>query len=364
MPLDRVALPSELSLPPAPPDGPWRAEETTPRLMFVSAGSATYDEWLPGHRPVQGALPFAGPLVYGPASGDALLAARYPLKTDEHLLLTLGTRSSPDDAYSWQELEAVSSALPDFGLVEAASGPVAIVAGYRYGLQWTDAKTGKLLERLCSTGKTAQGKCAEDWYLGPVAQLSPGRIWAFHGVREAQADRRFAFEEIDVASRKVLRGIPAPDLMPFIGPGDFRTGAFSDGKTIWAAGSNLDLAGCIAVAAVGEPAPAVTSFCLQRAKATATQADRVGRFFAAANATGLDLYTPTGDLAFSLGIRGHDGFALSRDGRFACSAEACQSLRCIVGSAARPIEDAACAGLRREGFELDEEFVAGGALRR
>ncbi|MGC4113882.1 MAG: hypothetical protein QM765_04345 [Myxococcales bacterium] len=359
VPLDRVGLPNVFPLPTAQPDHPWVVEPTTPRLLVASD---TLHELFPDGRTVEHPLPVPGAMLFRAATGDALMAGRYPPKSAEKLLLSLGTRSAPGAAYTWKDLQAVTNAVPDFGLVQFDSRSVAVVAGHRYGLQWADATTGKLLARQCSTGTTPEGKCVDDWYLGPVAELAPGRVWVFHAIHPNAAERQFAFEEIDVTSRKVVRSVPTPALAPFTGPDDFRTGVLSVGPTLWAAGQNLIGRSCIALARLA-PEPVVTSFCVPGAMAYAIEASPDGRFFAISKTTGLELYRPTGELAFTLGIRGKDSFAFARDGRFACTGEACQSLHCVVAGAVLPADAPECARLRRDGFNLDAEFSASSASK-
>jgi hypothetical protein len=66
----------------------------------------------------------------------------------------------------------------------------------------------------------------------------------------------------------------------------------------------------------------------------------------------VDIFRLDGTPVLTTAIRGTDAFAMTPDGRFACTGEACDDLRCVVGGAARPVTDAACAGLRTPGFSV------------
>jgi hypothetical protein len=67
-------------------------------------------------------------------------------------------------------------------------------------------------------------------------------------------------------------------------------------------------------------------------------------------------FTRAGRRLLSVGTDGHESWAQTPDGRFACAGIACERLRYIVGEQPRPATDMACAGLRRPGFLLRDEL--------
>lgn len=353
LPLEQVALPAPRA---APLPGDWWLQELGAEVMWSNSTSGALVEEVAGQPPRSGVTPHRGVLLQRSADGQALLAGWLAPATGETWRLSLGTRATRDDDLVWRDLEALATADPDFALTRVGDKTIATISGHRFGLQRVDVATGKLLSRRCTTPVTATGECSADTWLGPVAQLVPGRVWVLHVVRRTDTSRTATLEEFDVGAGTVLRSAPMPLLSPQDSPADFRAGAFVDGHTLWVAGPREDLSSVgVGVVTVDATGAAATRQLQAPGGASAFEGDALGRFFVVNTSSTLDVYTPAGMQVLRLGGRGRAAYALAADGRFACTGEACQALQCIVGDRAFPADAPACAPTRREGFRMLDE---------
>ncbi|WP_437507199.1 hypothetical protein [Sorangium sp. So ce1099] len=291
---------------------------------------------------------------------DVLLAGHYEGLDASKYRLLVGKRQ-PGKGITWQRISAVSQFTPDFVSFEDAGRPRILIAGGKAGLQWIDARTGQMLLRSCGRGAEPPGRCSdkgETDYRGLVMSSARKTAFTMHlGLQSTRFNN--SFDEIELSTGKVLRSFPAPD-WDTAAPLDLPMGWVEKERRFWIEGMlTQSPRASVTVVTIpeGGAAPRYDSIAAL-AWYPDFGADPEGRFFMfGRDYDTIDVFAPDGTLVVTLGARDDGAFAQARDGRFACTASACDEFRCVVGDVARPVTDPACAAFRVEGFSILEELA-------
>lgn len=293
---------------------------------------------------------------------DAFLLQDNGHHRNDFPVLLLGTRKPSDDGWTWQKTTVTSQFSPQSVRFEVDGRPQAIIVGGRFGLQRIDLRTGALMNRICALGTLPSGFCgnkdtSESYFgiLGPTARQT---FFTMHHTNRGGSVTN-SFDEIELATGKTIRSFPGP-FWATNDPLDLPMGWIEQDRKFWADGATDTGVPCTAIVTLPKEengAPYYEFSCRQHPINTFA-ADPKGKYFAAPrDYDTVDVFTPSGKLALTLGIRGGSGFAQSPDGRFACEGQACDEFRCIVGEAARKVTDPACASMRVDGFSVMEEVA-------
>jgi len=364
MDAERKGLPTALPLP---------AETDAPTLGLSGSGSRIYANSGDASKPrkvfrledsafVPDSTLAESGLLLTHGDSDVFLLQDNKHHRNDYPVLLLGTRKPSDDGWTWQKTAVTSQFYPQSVRFEVEGRPQAIIVGGRFGLQRIDLRTGALINRICALGTLPSGFCgtkdtSESYYgiLGPTARQT---FFTTHHTNRGGAVTN-SFDEIEISTGKTIRSFPGPFWATNL-PLDMPMGWVEQDRKFWVDGATDTGVPCTAIVTLPkeESGAPYYEFSCRQAPINTFAADPKGKYFAAPREYDtVDIFTPSGKLVLTMGVRGGSGFAQTVDGRFACEGQACDEFRCIVGETAHRVTDPACASWRTEGFSVLEEVA-------
>jgi hypothetical protein len=234
------------------------------------------------------------------------------------------------------------------------------------GVEHFDATTGRPIYHLCGAQDPLTHNCSET-FLGLTPTSDGAHAWLLHTPPVPRGQGSFGKSEVAqlvLATGQLAARLPAPDFAYL----QFQDVLLDDRTLVYptetcAGGAvecplaQVDLSPQVAGSGRYHQIALLPGgrlgHALNKQVLTTTSSFQLSQ--GNARWTEVAFFTRAGRRLLSVGTDGHEGWAQTPDGRFACAGIACERLRCIVGQQPRPATDMACAGLRRPGFRLRDE---------